>query len=68
MKTDALLHDGITLRDYFAGLAMQSYLHAPVRIEDCTDQHVAKIAYEMADAMLVRRKQTLMMAVNENPQ
>ena len=46
-------HHGMTLRDYFAAKAMQAMesrdsMEAPV-------ESVAKLAYELADAMLVER-------------
>jgi hypothetical protein len=49
--------DGMTLRDYFAAMAMQAYLgwsdassHGEAIIADC--------AYAMADAMLAERSKT----------
>jgi hypothetical protein len=45
--------DGMTLRDYFAAKAMQSIREtAPAT----TYEHIAKYAYEMADAMLKARE------------
>ena len=47
--------DGMTLRDYFAGRAMQSYLLD----KDCdsfTFEQWAQASYEMADAMLKARE------------
>jgi hypothetical protein len=44
--------EGMTLRDYFAAKAMQSIREtAPAT----TYEHIAKYAYEMADAMLKAR-------------
>jgi hypothetical protein len=42
---------GMTLRDHFAGLAMQGILY-----EDLDPPETAKHAYEMADAMLKARE------------
>ena len=44
-------HEGMTLRDYFAAKAMQALVQA--NYFDTT----AKMAYEMADAMLEARQQ-----------
>ena len=43
----------ITLRDYFAAKAMQGMI---VNVEEPRCDYIAKIAYEMADAMLEARK------------
>ena len=48
--------DGMTLRDYFAAKAMQSYLVDKDR-DSFTFEQWAKAAYEMADAMLKTRGQ-----------
>ena len=45
--------DGMTLRDYFAAKAMQSWL---VGVDDPTVEKCAAFAYEIADAMLDERK------------
>jgi hypothetical protein len=47
------LHDGMTLRDYFAAKAMQACIAkgAPLVFDD-----VANKAYEMSDAMLKARE------------
>lgn len=56
--------DGIFLRDHFAGLAMQGIYASPtiVRFADgtpapdkLTNEAIAQIAYEQADAMLAER-------------
>ena len=47
---------GMTLRDYFAGSAMQSYLLDKDR-DSCTFEQWAQASYEMADAMLKARGQ-----------
>lgn len=46
--------DGMTMRDYFAGLAMQSYLSWDDADSWSEDDH-ARAAYKMADAMLKAR-------------
>ena len=46
--------DGMTLRDYFAGRAMQSYLLDKAR-DSFTFEQWAQASYEMADAMLEAR-------------
>ena len=47
------IHSGMALRDYFAAKAMQSIREtAPAT----TYKHIAKYAYEMADAMLEARQ------------
>lgn len=45
---------GMTLRDWFAGLAMQGRLAVPGGV-DC--KYDAEFAYKMADAMLQERAQ-----------
>ena len=46
--------DGMTLRDYFAAKAMQSYLLDKDR-DSFTFEQWAQASYEMADAMLEAR-------------
>jgi hypothetical protein len=47
--------EGMDLRDYFAGLAMQEIYQ---RVETGGFERVAKLSYEMADAMMkIRSKQ-----------
>ena len=48
--------DGMTLRDYFAGRAMQSYLLDKDR-DSFTFEQWAQASYEMADAMLKAGRQ-----------
>ena len=57
--------EGMTLRDYFAAKAMQSYVSRdswiPAELEktkESYDQLLARYAYEMADAMLRAREAT----------
>ena len=47
-RTDA---NGMTLRDYFAAMAMQAYCSR----QWTTDADTACVAYSMADAMLLER-------------
>lgn len=46
---------GMSLRDYFAGKAMQAYVTRGGMPNDGFDERVSKRAYEMADAMLAAR-------------
>jgi hypothetical protein len=48
------LTDGMTLRDYFAAKAMDSYLRSP-QAEIVSVKTIAECAYEMADQMLIER-------------
>lgn len=49
------METGMTLRDYFAAQAMQSEVALQgMEGNDC--QHIAGMAYEMADAMLLARE------------
>ena len=51
-------HDGMTLRDYFAGKAMQVLIAKMISSEfDFLDEDVAMSAYQMADAMLKERNE-----------
>jgi hypothetical protein len=45
--------EGMDLRDWFAGLAMQALLG----YEESTLQNDAEVAYKMADAMMKQRKE-----------
>jgi len=53
-------HSGMTLRDHFAGLAMQAFIStaaAPcLNGLDGFEPYTAKAAYKLADAMLEERK------------
>ena len=53
VKTGGYAKD-MTMRDYFAGLAMQGLLTAEI-VGDYSNDHVAEIAYVIADAMLKER-------------
>ena len=48
-------HTGMTLRDYFAAKAMQGLLTAEI-VGEYSNDHVAEIAYKMADVMLKARE------------
>lgn len=53
------LHEGMTLRDYFAAKAMQGMV-SPEYADGvaCSREHVAESAYAIADAMLSARAGT----------
>lgn len=46
---------GMTLRDWFAGQALQGFLANPNATQDWIAKFAASSAYAMADAMLVER-------------
>ncbi len=46
--------EGMTLRDYFAAKAMTGLLTAEI-VGEYSNEHVAEIAYRIADAMLKER-------------
>jgi hypothetical protein len=48
---------GMTLRDWFAGMAMQAYINRPEATQ-VQDRMIAECAYDMADAMLAERSKT----------
>ena len=45
----------MTLRDHFAGLAMQGMLGSPRLASDAPSEVIAFLAYSLADAMLQAR-------------
>jgi hypothetical protein len=47
---------GMTLRDHFAGLAMQGFL-ADGAAPSVSKETISEMAYAMADAMLLERQQ-----------
>ena len=49
-------HYGMTLRDHFAGLAMQAAATNPTGAEGFTFEQRAEWAYSQADAMIKTRK------------
>lgn len=55
-RTDSTLaYSGMTLRDYFAAKAMTGLLTAEI-VGEYSNEHVAEIAYRIADAMLKARE------------
>jgi len=55
---------GMSLRDYFAAAALPSVIQSWFRLDEeivCADEEdaecVAKIAYELADAMMIAREE-----------
>ncbi len=48
------VHEGMTLRDYFAAAALQGMI-ACEQVQHGTFQDYARIAYQQADAMLAER-------------
>ncbi len=48
--------EGMTLRDYFAGKAMQGYLGDSEWLSNVSPKGTSEAAYRMADAMLEARK------------
>ena len=50
------MFNGMTLRDYFAGRAMQAMLSHPDSKETASPQTYASAAYVMANAMLKARE------------
>ena len=54
-NTEHWRHLGLSLRDYFAAAALQGFM-AQVKPEDHWAEYRAKWSYEVADAMLERRK------------
>lgn len=51
------LTQGMTLRDYFAAKAMQVELSNNAATEEEWREYIAKLCYQMADAMLKARKE-----------
>ena len=47
---------GLTMRDYFAAKAMTGLLTAEI-VGEYSNEHVAEIAYRIADAMLKAREE-----------
>ena len=45
---------GLTKREYFAGLAMQSYI---LQLDSCTKEYIATLAVAMADELLKQLEQ-----------
>lgn len=57
-KTGGFVQGNMTLRDHFAGLAMQAILMAkyPITKDPDAEHKIAKAAYQGADAMLKARE------------
>ena len=53
----AMLHPGMTLRDYFAAAALTGFLHNAEHMRFVDVHQVAEGAYKMADAMLKAREE-----------
>ena len=51
----AVMADGMTLRDYFAAKAMTGLLTAEI-VGEYSNEHVAEISYRIADAMMKARE------------
>lgn len=49
-------HTGMSIRDWFAGMALQGVLSNSDAFAKMKDQQVAECAYAAADAMLAARK------------
>ena len=55
-ETSADIHEGMTLRDYFAAKALQAIIgHPGMQPDDCHRVGCSELAYEFADAMLKTR-------------
>jgi len=54
-KTGMMINMGMSLRDYFAAKAMTGLLTAEI-VGEYSNEHVAEIAYLIADAMLKARE------------
>jgi hypothetical protein len=49
---------GLSLRDYFAGQALTGVIANALAFQTRDADHIAKMAYEAADAMLAARRQS----------
>ncbi len=56
MDISDMLQNGLTLRDWFAGLTLSSGSRPPDKEAPENSQEMAALCYEMADAMLEARK------------
>lgn len=57
----SLLQDRVTLRDHFAGLAMQAYISTYGNTASCANvldgkDYISEMSYEIADSMLKQRE------------
>jgi len=48
-------HDGMDLRDWFAGQAISGFLQDTL-VDNYTQEEIAKLVYSVADAMMAERK------------
>ena len=55
-KTGGFVQGNMTLRDHFAGLAMQAMLASPLCPDEFDCEYKAQTAYVMADEMLKARE------------
>jgi len=62
MSAEIYLQEGISLRDHFAGLAMQGFISLN---KFNTDMSV-KLSYDMADAMLAEKAKNVFNESNKN--
>jgi hypothetical protein len=56
-EPEAMVHGGLTVRDYFAAKAMQAFIMNPTPdlLPGCGPHHITDGAYKIADAMLKSR-------------
>jgi hypothetical protein len=53
-----LVEPGMSLRDWFAGMAMQAFLSEYGSDEKEEDQQIAEVVYKLADAMIAERNKS----------
>ena len=56
VKLQVITHNGMSLRDWFAGMALQGTMANP-NFNDMAGQDVARSCYRIADEMLAARKE-----------
>lgn len=49
-------HEGMTLRDYFAARVISAWLHVSASDQKDMAKKAARLAYEVADAMMAERE------------
>lgn len=55
-SVNGTFHQGMTMRDWFAGMALQGYFAAPYTPHlNAANKETAEYCYEIADAMLKAR-------------
>lgn len=57
-RTDRYFEGGMSLRDYYAGQAMQGYLQMPNPEARENPDKCAAWAYDQADSMIARKRET----------